>query len=93
MKTLKLWVSPAALIAVWIVAAAFTLSQLATVGLTLDQVTQNVSDDNVALLDFRRDGGGTGKQMVALVLPALTMTIGKTEPPLRNRPPAFEEST
>ena len=35
MKTLKLWVSPAALIAVWIVAAAFTLSQLATVGPSL----------------------------------------------------------
>ena len=34
-KTLKLWVSPAALIAVWIVAAAFTLSQLATVGPSL----------------------------------------------------------
>ena len=31
MKTLKLWLSPAALIALWIVAAAFTLSQLATV--------------------------------------------------------------
>jgi hypothetical protein len=30
-KTLKLWVSPAALIALWIIAAAFTLSQLATV--------------------------------------------------------------
>jgi hypothetical protein len=30
-KTLKLWLSPAALIALWIVAAAFTLSQLATV--------------------------------------------------------------
>jgi type IV secretory pathway TrbD component len=30
-KTLKLWISPAALIALWIVATAFTLSQLATV--------------------------------------------------------------
>ena len=30
-KTLKFWISPAALIALWIIAAAFTLSQLATV--------------------------------------------------------------
>jgi hypothetical protein len=31
MKSLEFWVSPAVLVAVWIVAAAFTLSQLATV--------------------------------------------------------------
>ena len=31
MKMLKLWVSPAVLVTFWIVAAAFTLSQLATV--------------------------------------------------------------
>jgi len=31
-KTLKFWLSPAVLVAVWIIAAAFTLSQLATVG-------------------------------------------------------------
>jgi len=30
-KTLKLWISPAALIALWILVSAFTLSQLATV--------------------------------------------------------------
>jgi hypothetical protein len=34
-KTFKLWVSPAVLIAVWIATAAFTLSQLATVGPSL----------------------------------------------------------
>lgn len=31
MKTLKFWASPAVLVALWIIAAAFTLSQLATV--------------------------------------------------------------
>ncbi len=31
MKRIKFWISPAALIALWIIAAAFTLSQLATV--------------------------------------------------------------
>jgi hypothetical protein len=30
-KTLKFWASPAVLVALWILAAAFTLSQLATV--------------------------------------------------------------
>ena len=35
MKTLKFWLSPAVLVAVWIIAAAFTLSQLATVGPSL----------------------------------------------------------
>jgi len=30
-KTIKFWISPAALIALWIIVAAFTLSQLATV--------------------------------------------------------------
>ena len=30
-KTLKFWANPAVLVALWIVAAAFTLSQLATV--------------------------------------------------------------
>jgi hypothetical protein len=30
-KTLKFWASPAVLVALWIIAAAFTLSQLATV--------------------------------------------------------------
>jgi len=34
-KTLKFWLSPAVLVAVWIIAAAFTLSQLATVGPSL----------------------------------------------------------
>jgi hypothetical protein len=30
-KTLRFWVSPAILVALWIIAAAFTVSQLATV--------------------------------------------------------------
>jgi hypothetical protein len=34
-KTLKFWVSPAVLVALWIIAAAFTLSQLATVAPSL----------------------------------------------------------
>jgi len=34
-KTLKLWVGPAVLVALWIIAAAFTLSQLATVAPSL----------------------------------------------------------
>jgi len=34
-KTLKFWASPALLVAIWIVAAAFTLSQLATVAPSL----------------------------------------------------------
>jgi len=33
--TLKLWASPAVLIALWIIAAAFTVSQLATVAPSL----------------------------------------------------------
>ena len=31
MNTLKLWASPAALVALWIVVTAFTISQVATV--------------------------------------------------------------
>jgi len=34
-KTLKFWASPAVLVALWIIAAAFTLSQLATVSPSL----------------------------------------------------------
>jgi len=34
-KTLKFWVSPAVFVALWIVAAAYTLSQLATVAPSL----------------------------------------------------------
>jgi len=34
-KTLELWASPAVLVALWIIAAAFTLSQLATVSPSL----------------------------------------------------------
>jgi len=34
-KTLMLWASPAVLVALWIIAAAFTLSQLATVAPSL----------------------------------------------------------
>ena len=34
-KMLKFWASPAVLVAVWIIAAAFTLSQLATVAPSL----------------------------------------------------------
>jgi hypothetical protein len=34
-KTLKFWASPAILVAVWIIAAAFTISQLATVAPSL----------------------------------------------------------
>ena len=34
-KTLKFWLSPAVLVALWIIAAAFTLSQLATVAPSL----------------------------------------------------------
>jgi hypothetical protein len=51
-KTLKLWVSPAALIVLWIVAAAFTLSQLATVAPVL--LSTHV---HAARVDEQRDFG------------------------------------